>query len=111
MLREIAHSVTSELLIQTNSLSPYELPTFYDEFYFLVSGLEIWLGWYLSVLNKIGLNMAKHGQWYNYHKAIIKIGWLHLYLTELKRNIIINGELYKLWENTHSPRMEEIINK
>jgi hypothetical protein len=26
-------------------------------------------------------------------------------------NIIINGELYKLWGNAHLPRLEEIINK
>ena len=26
-------------------------------------------------------------------------------------NIIIDGELYKLWENTRLPRLEEIINK
>jgi hypothetical protein len=25
-------------------------------------------------------------------------------------NIVINEELYKLWENTHLPRLEEIIN-
>ena len=55
--------------------------------------------------------MANESQWYNYHKAITKIGWLHLYLTELKVNIIIDGELYKLWENTRLPRLEEIINK
>jgi len=26
-------------------------------------------------------------------------------------NIINNGELHKLWENTHLPRLEEIINE
>ena len=55
--------------------------------------------------------MANEGQWYNYHKVITKIGWLHLYLTGLKMNTVINEELYKLWDNTHLPRLGEIINK
>lgn len=55
--------------------------------------------------------MANESQQCDYHKAITKIGWLHLYLTVLAMNIIINGELYKLWKNTHLPRLEKIINK